>query len=272
MGTASSGSRASGALERLDTTMRMARAKLGPDITIQRLLILINVYLNEGLSQSELLQRLDSTSVTALSRNLADLSAVTTKKRRGPGLIALRVDPMNLRRKTGSPDGQGPTVAQSDRALTALTHERTNARTHERTNARTHERTNARTHERTNARTHERTNARTHERTNARTHERTNARTHERTNARTHERTNARTHERTNARTHERAMCAEVADADSPLCGTEPRVRRGHAHHAQHAQATRAIWCVLEISRYQRGVVRTEKVRECERHRVRSSG
>ena len=88
------------ALGQLDRTMRYARAKLGADITIQRLLILINVYLHEGISQRELLQELDATSVTALSRNLADLSALTTKKAPGPGLIELRTDPMNLRRKT----------------------------------------------------------------------------------------------------------------------------------------------------------------------------
>ena len=87
-------------LIQLDRTMRYARAKLGADITIQRLLILINVYLHEGLSQKELLEQLDATSVPALSRNLADLSAWTTKKQPGPALIELRADPMNLRRKT----------------------------------------------------------------------------------------------------------------------------------------------------------------------------
>ena len=88
------------ALSQLDRTMRYARSRLGADITIQRLLILLNVYLHEGLSQKELLAQLDATSVTALSRNLADLSAWTTKKQPGPGLIELRVDPLNLRRKT----------------------------------------------------------------------------------------------------------------------------------------------------------------------------
>ena len=88
------------ALAQLDRTMRYARSRLGADITIQRLLILLNVYLHEGLSQKELLTQLDATSVTALSRNLADLSAWTTKKQPGPGLIELRADPMNLRRKT----------------------------------------------------------------------------------------------------------------------------------------------------------------------------
>ncbi len=88
------------ALTRLDGILRRARRELGPDVTIQRLLILMNVYLHEGLSQSELLDLLDSTSITALSRNIADLSGWTSRKREGPGLLELRSDPMNLRRKT----------------------------------------------------------------------------------------------------------------------------------------------------------------------------
>jgi DNA-binding MarR family transcriptional regulator len=84
----------------LEEALRAARRELGADVTIQRLLILLNVYSNEGLSQSELLRQLESTSITALSRNIADLSRWTSKKREGPGLLELRVDPMNLRRKT----------------------------------------------------------------------------------------------------------------------------------------------------------------------------
>lgn len=86
-------------LRGLDRALRFARAKLTADITAQRLLILICVYLNEGLSQRELLTKLESTSITALSRNLADLSALTTRKQAGPGLLELRTDPMNLRVK-----------------------------------------------------------------------------------------------------------------------------------------------------------------------------
>jgi DNA-binding MarR family transcriptional regulator len=83
----------------LDRALRFARARLSPDITAQRLLILIGVYLHEGLSQRELLNHLDSTSITALSRNIADLSSLTTRKAPGPGLLGLRSDPMNLRVK-----------------------------------------------------------------------------------------------------------------------------------------------------------------------------
>jgi DNA-binding MarR family transcriptional regulator len=86
-------------LNKLNQLLRFVRTHLGSDITVQRLLILINVYLNEGMSQNELMQQLDLTSVTALSRNLADLSGITSSKKEGPGLIELRVDPMNLRKK-----------------------------------------------------------------------------------------------------------------------------------------------------------------------------
>ena len=86
-------------LQALDRALRYARVKLSPDVTAQRLLILVAVYFHEGLSQRELLQHLESTSITALSRNLADLSALTTRKEPGPGLLELRVDPLNLRVK-----------------------------------------------------------------------------------------------------------------------------------------------------------------------------
>ena len=86
-------------LRALDRALRFARARLSPDVTAQRLLILIAVYFNQGLSQRELLKHLDSTSITALSRNLADLSSLTTKKLPGPGLLELRIDPLNLRIK-----------------------------------------------------------------------------------------------------------------------------------------------------------------------------
>lgn len=86
-------------LKTLAQALRFARLNLSPDVTAHRLSILLGVYFNEGLSQRELLDELDATSITALSRNLADLSAITTRKSEGPGLIELRPDPMNLRIK-----------------------------------------------------------------------------------------------------------------------------------------------------------------------------
>jgi len=86
-------------MQQLERALRFARENLSADITAQRLLILIGVYFHEGFSQRELLKFLNSTSITALSRNIADLSALTTKKLPGPGLLELRVDPLNLRVK-----------------------------------------------------------------------------------------------------------------------------------------------------------------------------
>ena len=86
-------------MQQLERALRFARTNLSPDITAQRLLILIGVYFHEGLSQRELLNFLDSTSITALSRNIADLSTLTTRKTKGPGLIELQTDPLNLRIK-----------------------------------------------------------------------------------------------------------------------------------------------------------------------------
>ncbi len=77
-----------------------ARRLMGPDVTALRLHILLTVYQNEGCNQRTLLQNLDMTSVTALSRNLADMSALTSTKKPGPNLIELRFDVMNLRSKT----------------------------------------------------------------------------------------------------------------------------------------------------------------------------
>lgn len=83
----------------LERALRFARKNLSADVTAQRLLILIAVYFHEGLSQRELMNYLEGTSITALSRNLADLSVLTTKKAPGPGLLELRMDPLNLRVK-----------------------------------------------------------------------------------------------------------------------------------------------------------------------------
>ena len=117
----------------LDRALRFARARLSPDITAQRLLILIAVYLHEGLSQRELLHHLDSTSITALSRNIADLSSLTTRKSAGPGLLELRVDPMNLRVKRvfltrqGTQLRQAVAVGHGSRLIVALTSISSNA-------------------------------------------------------------------------------------------------------------------------------------------------
>lgn len=84
-------------LGRLGDALRVVRTSVAPDITVQRLLILLSVRAHEGMSQKELLGHLDDCSITALSRNLADLSSLNSRKKPGPGLVELRTDPMNLR-------------------------------------------------------------------------------------------------------------------------------------------------------------------------------
>lgn len=91
----------------LDRALQFARKKISTDITAQRLQILLAVYFNEGLSQRDLLQFLDMTSITALSRNIADLSRLTSRKLKGPGLLELRPDPLNLRTKHVFLTGKG---------------------------------------------------------------------------------------------------------------------------------------------------------------------
>ena len=81
----------------LSRALGFVRQELHPDVTAQRLRILLAVAADPGLSQRELAATLGDTSVTALSRNLADLAKLTSRKTAGPGLIELRIDPSNLR-------------------------------------------------------------------------------------------------------------------------------------------------------------------------------
>lgn len=79
--------------------LRFARDNIAPDVTVQRVLVLLSIARYPGLSQSELGKVLPGISVTALSRNIADLSLRTSQKQPGPGLVELRPDPNSLRRK-----------------------------------------------------------------------------------------------------------------------------------------------------------------------------
>ena len=79
--------------------LRFARDNIAPDITVQRVLVLLSIARHPGLSQSELSATLPGISTTAMSRNIADLSDRTSQKRGGPGLVRLQQDPGNLRRK-----------------------------------------------------------------------------------------------------------------------------------------------------------------------------
>lgn len=79
--------------------LRFARDEIAPDVTIQRVLVLLTVAAEPGRSQTELARALPGISTAALSRNLADLSRTTSQKRPGPDLVTLAPDPGSLRRK-----------------------------------------------------------------------------------------------------------------------------------------------------------------------------
>lgn len=79
--------------------LRFARDNIAPDVTVQRVLVLLSIARHPGLSQSELSAQLPGISTTAMSRNIADLSERTSRKCGGPGLVRLEQDPRNLRRK-----------------------------------------------------------------------------------------------------------------------------------------------------------------------------
>lgn len=83
--------------DNIAAALRYARAELGADVTVIRLLVLLAVAQHEGLSQRALAAHLDGISVTALSRNLADLSELTSRKTPGPGLVRRERDTTNLR-------------------------------------------------------------------------------------------------------------------------------------------------------------------------------
>ncbi|MEO0997968.1 MAG: hypothetical protein AAFX58_10645 [Pseudomonadota bacterium] len=81
------------------TTLDTVRAALGKDVSVLRLEILFHVYVNDGCTQSELRERMPLVSATAMSRNLAELSALTPRKQPGLGLLRCEADTMNLRSK-----------------------------------------------------------------------------------------------------------------------------------------------------------------------------
>lgn len=76
-----------------------ARDALGADVSVLRLVILLSVYRDNGMTQSDLLASLPHVSATAMSRNIAELSDRKIRGRRGLGLLKLIPDDENLRRK-----------------------------------------------------------------------------------------------------------------------------------------------------------------------------
>jgi DNA-binding MarR family transcriptional regulator len=92
------------------------RAELGSDVTAARILTMLTVARNPGLSQPELGQYIKDMSQQGLSRNVLDLSARTSSGTEGPDLVRADPDPAFRRRNILTPT---PNTTKLLNALTA---------------------------------------------------------------------------------------------------------------------------------------------------------
>lgn len=72
------------------------RDQYGNNLSAQQLNVLLEVYLNGEIAQSEVIKRADLTR-SAASKNIAGWTRLTAYKTKGPGLIESRIDPMNMK-------------------------------------------------------------------------------------------------------------------------------------------------------------------------------
>jgi len=79
-------------------TLNASRTLVRDDLTVQALMTLLAAA-EGGASgvEMETLCRRANLKPSAASKNVADLTNLTSKKRRGPGLVTCVPDPMNLR-------------------------------------------------------------------------------------------------------------------------------------------------------------------------------
>ena len=72
------------------------RLQVDSEMSVQRLQVLMHCMASpDGVDQQGIPAAVDQ-SRSAVSKNLADLSELTSKKTRGPGLLRSDADPMNL--------------------------------------------------------------------------------------------------------------------------------------------------------------------------------
>jgi DNA-binding MarR family transcriptional regulator len=74
------------------------RAEVGPEVPAQRVLTLLAIAANPDLPQHDVPRHVRGIVDATVSRNVADLSAVTRMREPGPGLVEQRADPMYRRR------------------------------------------------------------------------------------------------------------------------------------------------------------------------------
>lgn len=100
----------------LFTALTRLRAELGSDVTAARILTMLTVARNPGLTQPELGQYIKDMSQQGLSRNVLDLSARTSSGAEGPDLVRSDPDPAFRRRNILTPT---PNTTKLLNALTA---------------------------------------------------------------------------------------------------------------------------------------------------------
>jgi DNA-binding MarR family transcriptional regulator len=87
----------------LATALTRFRAELGADVTASRILTLLTISRNPGMSQPELGMHIKDLSQQGQSRNVLDLSARTSTGAPGPDLVRIEPDPAFRRRNILSP-------------------------------------------------------------------------------------------------------------------------------------------------------------------------
>lgn len=82
----------------LESVLVRARKLVSPDLSVQQLLVLTAVYNggSRGIEQGELITKY-GVSRSHASKTVADLSALTSAKKEGPGLIRSDLDPRDFR-------------------------------------------------------------------------------------------------------------------------------------------------------------------------------
>lgn len=99
--------------------LKEARELIADDVTVQKLDTLVQVLLQpDGIPQADILLKANLTR-TAASKNVADLSSITSRKKAGPNLVESVIDPLNRTSRTirMTPTGEKKAVAVLKKAF-----------------------------------------------------------------------------------------------------------------------------------------------------------
>lgn len=95
-------------LSQVSRLLKAARAMIADEVTVQKLDTLLQACLHpDGIEQGTLLEKA-KLSRSATSKNVADLSKITSRKTPGPDLLESVIDPMNrvIRTIRVTPNGE----------------------------------------------------------------------------------------------------------------------------------------------------------------------